>query len=76
MRRRVLASGHDTAVQYRELLQLLLHNTHKPSQDAKHALSQASRKIATCVTDLVAAAESLRGEADRALLLGYDSYTQ
>ncbi|KAA0203024.1 hypothetical protein HAZT_HAZT004407, partial [Hyalella azteca] len=60
VRRRVLLSGHDTAVQYRELLQLLLHNTHKPTTDSKQALSAASRKIATCVTDLVASAESLK----------------
>ena len=58
---RVLECGRSTGVQYRELLQLLLQATHRPSTEARQALSSSSRKIATCVTDLVAAAESLKG---------------
>ena len=58
---RVLECGRSTGVQYRELLQLLLQATHRPSTEARQALSNSSRKIATCVTDLVAAAESLKG---------------
>ena len=68
LRHRVLSVGHATGVQYRELLQLLLDQTQQlphyrtSPAEAKQALSNQSRKIAACVTELVGAAETLKGE--------------
>ncbi|XP_069174235.1 talin-2 isoform X3 [Procambarus clarkii] len=61
LRSKVMTSGHDLAVQYRELLQMVMHLLHKSSPEARNALSTVSRKIAQCVTDLVATTEPLKG---------------
>ena len=53
VRARALQAGHDVAVQYRELLQMVMHNLNKPSPEAKTQLGNISRKIAQCVTELV-----------------------
>jgi len=53
VRGRALQAGHDVAVQYRELLQMVMHNLNRPSPEAKTQLGNISRKIAQCVTDLV-----------------------
>ncbi|KAG7155036.1 Talin-2-like, partial [Homarus americanus] len=60
LRSKVMTAGHDLAVQYRELLQMVMHLLHKPSPEARNALSTVSRKIAQCVTDLVATTEPLK----------------
>jgi talin len=57
-----MQAGHDVAVQYRELLQLVLHNLSRPSSATQQNLSNISRKIAQCVTDLAAAAELLKDD--------------
>jgi len=57
---RALRAGHDVAVQYRELLQMVMHNLVKPSPEGKAQLSTVSMKIAQCVTDLVEAAQGLK----------------
>merc|ERR1711899_164753 len=62
VRSRALTSGHDVAIQYRELLQMVMHNLNKPNSDAKQQLGNISRKIAQCVTDLAAAAELLKDD--------------
>eukprot|EP00095_Tigriopus_kingsejongensis_P007975 maker-scaffold475_size161908-snap-gene-0.21 protein:Tk07975 transcript:maker-scaffold475_size161908-snap-gene-0.21-mRNA-1 annotation:"Talin-1" len=62
-RTQALQAGHDVAVQYRELLQMVMHNVNKPgSLDSKQNLGNISRKIAQCVTDLAAAAEMLKDD--------------
>jgi hypothetical protein len=62
LRRRCLAAGHDTAMQYRELLQNLLHLLSRPgAADARTALPPISRRIAACVAELVATAQLLKG---------------
>lgn len=63
LRSKVLTSGHDLALQYRELLQMVMHLIHKPSPEARNALSTVSRKIAQCVTDLVSTSEALKGKS-------------
>ena len=50
------------AVQYRELLQMVMHGVNKPSQDMKQNLGNISRKIAQCVTELATAAELLKDD--------------
>ena len=35
IRSRALTSGHDVAIQYRELLQMVMHNLNKPNSEAK-----------------------------------------
>ncbi|XP_076033858.1 talin_middle and talin-RS domain-containing protein rhea isoform X2 [Oratosquilla oratoria] len=62
VRSKVMTAGHDSAVQYRELLQMVMHLTHKPSPEARQMLTTVSRKIAQYVTDVVASAELLKGE--------------
>jgi talin len=64
-RTRTLQAGHDVAVQYRELLQTILHILSRPggAADAKQSLPPISRRIAQCVTELVASAELLKGMA-------------
>ncbi|KAK9301347.1 hypothetical protein QLX08_006276 [Tetragonisca angustula] len=60
LRDRTLQAGHDVAINYRELLQAILQISSR-SGDAKHTLPPISRKIAQSVTELVAAAELLKG---------------
>ncbi|XP_063237314.1 talin-1 isoform X2 [Bacillus rossius redtenbacheri] len=63
LRSRALRAGHDVAVQYRELLQTILHVLSRPggAGDAKQSLAPISRRIAQCVTELVSSAELLKG---------------
>lgn len=50
------------AMEYRELLQAVLHSLSRPgATEAKQGLPPISRRIAQCVTELVAAAELLKG---------------
>lgn len=65
LRKRTLQAGHDVAVQYRELLQTVLHIQSRPggAADAKQSLPPISRRIAQCVTELVTSAELLKGIA-------------
>jgi hypothetical protein len=61
-----LQAGRETALQYRELLQLVLHVLSRPNPAAnleiKNNFPVVSRKIAQCVTGLVSMAEILKGE--------------
>ena len=50
------------AVQFRELLQLVMHILNKPTAEAKNNLPNISRKIAQCVTVLAQTAEMLKGQ--------------
>jgi talin len=63
LRTRTLQAGQDVAVQYRELLQTVLHIVSRPggAADAKQNLPPISRRIAQCVTELVTSAELLKG---------------
>ena len=56
-----MQSGHDVALQYRELLQMVMHTLNKPTAEAKDSLSNISRKIAMYVTQLAQTAEMLKG---------------
>ena len=56
-----LQAGHDVGVQFRELLQLVMHIPNKPTMEAKNNLPNISRKIAQCVTVLAQTAELLKG---------------
>ncbi|XP_064472172.1 talin-2-like isoform X2 [Ornithodoros turicata] len=58
---RVTSSSRDCAVRYRELLQMVLQVVQKPTQEGKQSLVTCSRNIATAVTDIVSAAEALKG---------------
>ena len=62
---RTLQAGRETALQYRELLQLVLTVLSRPNPAAtmeiKNNFPVVSRKIAQCVTSLVAMAELLKG---------------
>ncbi len=49
-------------MQYRELLQLVMHNISKPSSEAKQSLVDVASTIAQCVTDLATAAECLKDD--------------
>lgn len=62
VRGRTLQSGREVAMQYRELLQMVMYNLSKPSPEAKHNLGNVSRKIAQCVTELATAAEQLKDD--------------
>ena len=62
VRDKALIAGREVAMQYRELLQLVMHSLNKPSTDAKQQLGNISRKIAQCVTDLAAAAQQLKND--------------
>merc|ERR1719278_1166019 len=63
VRGRALNAGRESAMQYRELLQLVMHSLNKPNaSDAKSQLGNISRKIAQCVTELATAAEQLKDE--------------
>merc|ERR1740128_753612 len=61
LRQQAVQAGHDVAVQYRELLQLVGHVLNKPTMEAKANLPTISRKIAQCVTVLAQTAELLKG---------------
>merc|ERR1711970_533527 len=61
VKQQAVQSGHDVAVQYRELLQLVMHILNKPTMEAKANLPTISRKIAQCVTVLAQTAELLKG---------------
>merc|ERR1719391_1923949 len=61
LRQQTLAAGHDVGVQFRELLQLVMHILNKPTAEAKNNLPTVSRKIAQCVTVLAQTAELLKG---------------
>ena len=61
LRQQASQAGHDVAVQYRELLQLVMHVLNKPTMDSKANLPTVSRKIAQCVTVLAQTAELLKG---------------
>ncbi|XP_037077227.1 LOW QUALITY PROTEIN: talin-2-like [Pollicipes pollicipes] len=56
-----LEAGHSIAAEYRRLLQWVLTILNKPTAEAKQQLPAVSRQIAQCVTELVAAAEQLKG---------------
>lgn len=60
LRARTLQTGHDVALNYRELLQAILQITSRPGE-GKHTLIPITRKIAQSVTELVAVAELLKG---------------
>merc|ERR1711899_393458 len=62
VRGRALNAGREVAMQYRELLQLVMHSLNKPNTDAKQQLGNISRKIAQCVTDLATAAQQLKDD--------------
>jgi hypothetical protein len=61
LQQQAVQAGHDVAVQYRELLQLVMHVLNKPTAEAKASLPTVSRKIAQCVTVLAQTAELLKG---------------
>ena len=61
LKQQAAQAGHDVAVQYRELLQLVMHVLNKPTMEAKASLPTVSRKIAQCVTVLAQTAELLKG---------------
>lgn len=61
LKQQAAQAGHDVAVQYRELLQLVMHVLNKPTMEAKANLPTVSRKIAQCVTVLAQTAELLKG---------------
>lgn len=62
LKTRTLQAGQDVAMQYRELLQTVLHILNRPgASDAKLGLPPISRRIAQSVTELVAVAELLKG---------------
>lgn len=60
-----MQAGRETALQYRELLQLVLQILARPNPAAgteiKNLFPVVSRKIAQCVTSLVSMAEILKG---------------
>ncbi|XP_058805664.1 talin-2 isoform X2 [Phymastichus coffea] len=62
LKHRILQAGHDLAMNYRELLQVILQISTKQI-DSKHLLLPISRKISQSVTELVAIAEILRGNS-------------
>jgi len=61
-RTKALNSGREVGMQYRELLQLVMHSLNKPSTDSKQQIGNISRKIAQCVTELASAAEQLKDD--------------
>ena len=64
-----LQAGRETALQYRELLVLVLHAVSRPNPAAnlemKNNFPVISRKIAHCVTSLVSMAEILKGKTNQ-----------
>uniref|UniRef100_T1J0N6 FERM domain-containing protein n=1 Tax=Strigamia maritima TaxID=126957 RepID=T1J0N6_STRMM len=61
IRNRTLDSGRDCALTYRELLQVVDQTVTKSTYELKQTLITISRKIATCVTEIVTSAEMLKG---------------
>lgn len=62
LKTRVLQAGQNVALQYRELLQSVLHILSRPgTTDARQGLPPISIRIAQSVTELVAVAELLKG---------------
>lgn len=64
MRQRTLLAGQNCAQRYRELLITILQGN---SVDAKHTLPPISRQIAQSVTELITAAELLKGKHNTSL---------
>merc|ERR1719433_447653 len=62
VKERAMNAGREVAMQYRELLQMVMHGLNKPSSDNKQQLGNISRKIAQCVTDLATAAQQLKDD--------------
>jgi talin len=64
LRNRTIEAGFSVSTQYRELLQIVLTVLERPGAagDLKQNMSGTSRKIAQSVTELVAAAEMLKGK--------------
>ncbi|XP_011503783.1 PREDICTED: talin-1-like [Ceratosolen solmsi marchali] len=60
MKERIIKAGQDIAINYRELLQVILQITTK-SSECKHLLLPVSRKISQNVTELIAVTEILKG---------------
>lgn len=61
LKTRTLHAGHNCAVHYRELLQMVHHVIQKPTIDGKQQLATVSRTIAQSVQDVVSCAEALKG---------------
>ncbi|XP_021951847.1 talin-1 isoform X2 [Folsomia candida] len=61
MRERLLIAGRQLAINYRELLQFVLHAINHPGADVKSQLTNCSREIAQAVTELVAVAQLMKG---------------
>ena len=70
LKSRTLEAGHNIASEYRRLLQWVLTILNKPTVESKQQLPAVSRQIAQCVTELVAAAEQLKGTGDWSGLVG------
>lgn len=51
MRERLLIAGRQLAINYRELLQFVLHAINHPGADVKSQLTNCSREIAQAVTE-------------------------
>jgi len=61
---RATQAGREVAQQYRELLQMVMHQLSRPSSDARSSMGNVSRKIAQFVTELATAAELLKDSDD------------
>jgi talin len=61
MRERLQIAGRQLAVNYRELLQFVLHAVNHQGSDVKSQLTDCSRQIAQAVTELVAVAQLMKG---------------
>lgn len=61
VRERVLMTGRECSYHFRELLTQVHNVIQRPSQDAKQHLTTISRQIAHYVTEIVSAAEMLKG---------------
>ena len=61
LRDRLLVASRQVAINYRELLQFVLHAVLHPGTDVKGQLTQCSREIASAVTELVAVGQLMKG---------------
>ncbi|GFT39672.1 talin-2 [Nephila pilipes] len=61
LKQETLASGHNCAVHFRELLQMVHQVVQKPTSENKQQLGTISRTIALSVQEVVFCAESLKG---------------
>ncbi|GFY46974.1 talin-2 [Trichonephila inaurata madagascariensis] len=61
LKQETLASGHNCAVHFRELLQMVHQVVQKPTMENKQQLGTISRTIALSVQEVVSCAESLKG---------------